>query len=242
MKNHEKLSIVLNVATICIVIGLVIVVAIDSGRLRKENKEMADKIESFTQQTNESLKLQDVQLENMETNVKKIRESTDQQKKDLTDLINKDTKWKVEIEKQIDKLEEAKKEKKEAEVLAQTQAEEAPAPAAIAPVTEVAYTAPSGGCLTPSSGVFWYGNQLETYYNLDMSVIVDVAHSNGISGDYWIRDDGCKMLGSYIMLACNRDVHPYGSLVETSLGTGISLDTGGFAAGNPYQVDVAVTW
>lgn len=101
---------------------------------------------------------------------------------------------------------------------------------------------PTGAHLTPSSGIFWFGNQLETYYNLDMSVIVEVAHQNGIAGEYWVREDGCKMLGEYIMLACNRDVHPYGSIVETSLGMGISLDTGGFAANNPLQVDIAVTW
>lgn len=107
---------------------------------------------------------------------------------------------------------------------------------------EVKSYLPTGPHLTPEGGVFYFGNQLETYYNLDMSVIVSVAHQNGIAGEYWVREDGCKMLGDYIMLACNRDVHPYGSIVETSLGLGISLDTGGFAAGNPYQVDIAVTW
>ena len=68
------------------------------------------------------------------------------------------------------------------------------------------------------------------------------AQNNGIYGEYWIRSDGCKMYGDYIILACNRDVHPMGSLVETSLGTGISLDTGAFADTNPLQVDVAVNW
>ena len=143
------------------------------------------------------------------------------------------------------KLEEERIAEEERRAEEQRQAEELAAQQEAA--QQVAYEAPSynppsGGCLTPSSGIYYYGNQLETYYNLDMSVIVDVAHSNGIGGEYWIRDDGCKMLGDYIMLACNRDVHPYGTLVETSLGTGISLDTGGFAAGNPYQVDIAVNW
>ena len=105
-----------------------------------------------------------------------------------------------------------------------------------------AYTPSSGGCLTPTNGVYYGPSGKETYYNLDMSVIVQVAHNNGIEGEYWIREDGCKMLGSYIMCACNRDVHPYGTLVETSLGTGISLDTGGFAANNPTQIDIAVAW
>lgn len=101
---------------------------------------------------------------------------------------------------------------------------------------------PGGGHLTPSAGVFYFGNQRETYYNLDMSWIVSYARQNGISGEYWIRSDGCKMLGDYIILACNRDVHPYGSIVQTSLGIGISLDTGGFAYDYPYGVDIAVNW
>lgn len=101
---------------------------------------------------------------------------------------------------------------------------------------------PTGAHLTATGGVFNGPSGLETYYNMDMSVIVQVAHSNGIGGEYWIREDGCKMLGDYIMCACNRDVHPYGSLVQTSLGMGISLDTGGFAANNPTQIDIATNW
>ena len=96
--------------------------------------------------------------------------------------------------------------------------------------------------LTQFSGVYYYGEQKETYYNLDMSVVVQVAKSSGIKGDYSVREDGCKMLGEFIMVAADYGVHPYGSVVETSLGTGIVVDTGGFAAWNPYQVDIAVSW
>ncbi len=103
------------------------------------------------------------------------------------------------------------------------------------------YEAPTGG-LTPTGGVYWYGDQKDTWYNLPMEGVIAQAQSNGIYGEYWVRDDGCKMYGDYIILACNRDVHPMGSLVETSLGTGISLDTGAFANANPYQVDIAVGW
>ena len=105
-----------------------------------------------------------------------------------------------------------------------------------------AASGPSSDPLTRSKGVNYYGDQKETWYNMDMSNIVRYAASNGIPGEYWVRDDGCKMLGDYIILACNRDIYPYGTLVETSLGTGISLDTGGFASHNPYQVDIAVNW
>ena len=50
------------------------------------------------------------------------------------------------------------------------------------------------------------------------------------------------MLGSYVMVAANLSVHPRGSLVPTSLGTGIVCDTGGFAASNPNQLDIATSW
>ena len=96
--------------------------------------------------------------------------------------------------------------------------------------------------LTASSGVNYFGNQKETYYNLDMSGCIQIMRDMGNTDEYWIRDDGCKMLGDYIMVAANLNVHPRGSLVETSLGTGIVVDTGGFAESDPYQVDIAVTW
>lgn len=105
------------------------------------------------------------------------------------------------------------------------------------------YTQPTGdGVLTASKGVNYYGNQKETYYNLPMDGVISIAKSQGIEGEYWVRDDGCKMYGNYIIVAANLDVHPRGSLVETSLGTGIVLDTGGFAATNHTQVDIATAW
>ncbi len=82
----------------------------------------------------------------------------------------------------------------------------------------------------------------ETYYNLNMSRVVSNMHSMGFEGEYWVRDDGCKMFGNYIMCAANLNVHPRGSLVESSLGTCIVADTGGFASSNPYQLDIAVNW
>ena len=82
----------------------------------------------------------------------------------------------------------------------------------------------------------------ETYYNLDMSGVIDIMRSMVNTDEYWVREDGVKMLGDYIMCAANLDVHPRGSLVESSLGTCIVCDTGGFAAYNPNQLDIAVTW
>lgn len=101
---------------------------------------------------------------------------------------------------------------------------------------------PTGPHLTPASGVFEFEGHTETYYNLDMSVVVSVAQSRGIAGEYHVRSDGAKMIGDYIMVAACYDVHPYGSLVNTSLGMGIVVDTGAFTAWNAGNVDIAVTW
>ncbi|MBQ3441180.1 hypothetical protein IJG27_02595 [Candidatus Saccharibacteria bacterium] len=82
----------------------------------------------------------------------------------------------------------------------------------------------------------------ETYYNLNMNRVVSNMHNMGFEGEYWVRDDGVKMFGDYVMVAANLDVHPRGSLVETSLGTGIVCDTGRFAKTNHHQLDIATSW
>lgn len=82
----------------------------------------------------------------------------------------------------------------------------------------------------------------ETWYNLPMDGIVAMMHRRGYEGDYWVREDGVKCLGDKIMCAANLKVYPRGSIVQTSLGTGIVCDTGGFAKRNPYQFDIATAW
>ncbi len=100
----------------------------------------------------------------------------------------------------------------------------------------------NGSVLTPSKGVNYGPSGKETYYNLPMSGVVSIMRSMGNNDPYWVRDDGCKMLGNYIIVAANLKIHPRGSLIETSLGTAIVCDTGGFAASNPNQLDIAVSW
>lgn len=82
----------------------------------------------------------------------------------------------------------------------------------------------------------------EVYYNMNMSQVVANLKSAGYEGDYWVRDDGVKMFGNYVMVAACYSVHPYGSFVETTLGTAIVCDTGTFAYSYPNMLDVAVTW
>lgn len=91
-----------------------------------------------------------------------------------------------------------------------------------------------GGVLTPSGGVNWFNGHKETYYNLDMSGVIANAHAMGLQGDYWIRDDGVKMFGGYVIVAAQLSK---GTIVETSLGTGIVLD---YCPAGTY--DIAVSW
>lgn len=101
---------------------------------------------------------------------------------------------------------------------------------------------PDGSVLTARGGINYYFDQKESWYDLPMDGVIAIARAHGIGGEYWVRDDGAKMLGNYIMLATDNSVYPIGTLVPTSLGMGISLDTGTFALTNHYQVDIACQW
>ena len=100
----------------------------------------------------------------------------------------------------------------------------------------------NGQVLTPYLGVVQGPSGKETYYNLDMSGVISIMRSMGNNDPYWVRSDGCKMLGNYIMVAADLSIRPRGSLIQTSLGTGIVCDTGTFIYSDPYQIDIAVTW
>ena len=94
--------------------------------------------------------------------------------------------------------------------------------------------------LTSTIGRIQFQGHQETWYNLPMHNIVAKAQKNGIKGDYWEREDGCKMYGSWIICAGAKD--RYGEVLETSLGYGMILDSGEFAKSNPEAIDIAVTW
>lgn len=82
----------------------------------------------------------------------------------------------------------------------------------------------------------------ETYYNLPMGGVVQIMRSMGNNDPYWVREDGVKMLGDYVMVAAHLPTRPRGSLIMTSLGMGIVCDTGTFALSNHLQLDIAVAW
>ena len=99
--------------------------------------------------------------------------------------------------------------------------------------------------ITKQSGVFNGPSGKETYYNLNMTGVVNIMRSLGYDAEtypYWVREDGCKMLGDYVMVAASFDIRPRGTILETSMGTAIVCDTGGFANYNQTQIDIAVNW
>ena len=99
--------------------------------------------------------------------------------------------------------------------------------------------------LTKSSGVFQGPSGKETYYNLPMGRCIEIMRDMDYSVEdypFWIREDGAKMLGEYVMCAANLNIRPKGTIVETSLGMAIVVDTGSFAASNEMQLDMAVNW
>ena len=89
-----------------------------------------------------------------------------------------------------------------------------------------------------------WGNK-ETYYNLPMNGVVKIMRNYGYSQSsypYWVRADGAKMLGPYIMVAANLKTYHRCTVVDISLGKAIVADTGDFAYQNVYQFDVATSW
>lgn len=103
----------------------------------------------------------------------------------------------------------------------------------------------NGPILNSHVGTIQGPNGKETYYNLPMHGVIQIMRDAGFSETeypYWIRNDGCKMLGDYIMVAADLSIRPRGSIIETSLGTALVCDTGGFANYNSTQIDIAVDW
>lgn len=99
--------------------------------------------------------------------------------------------------------------------------------------------------LTSSLGRVWGPAGEETFYNLEMRGVVSIMRGLGFDEQnypYWVRDDGVKMLGDYVIVAADLDIRPRGSLIDTSVGKGLVCDTGGFIYSNSEQLDIATTW
>lgn len=99
--------------------------------------------------------------------------------------------------------------------------------------------------LTASRGICKGPSGKETWYNLPMDRVIKSMRNRGYSESeypYFIRDDGVKTLGGYVMVAADLGKYEKGDLVETTLGTGIVCDTGDFASTTDVEIDIATNW
>ena len=95
--------------------------------------------------------------------------------------------------------------------------------------------------ITARSGIFFFDGHKETYYNLNMNRIVARADMfYGLSDVYEVREDGVKTYNGFVMVASDWNIHPFGSVVETSRGTGIVLDM--HTAKDREIIDIATAW
>lgn len=147
--------------------------------------------------------------------------------------------WKIKVDGQIYYIDQddLTTSKKEIEALKKEEAEEKKKKQEEAEAAKW-----NGPVLSASAGVNQGPSGKETYYNLPMEGVVSIMRSMGNNDPYWVREDGAKMLGDYVMVAAHLHIRPRGTIVDTSLGKGIVCDTGGFAAGNPTQLDIATAW
>lgn len=103
---------------------------------------------------------------------------------------------------------------------------------------------------TISNGKGLIVERQETYYDLNMSKVMQNAMSTGgvwadcsHTGHYSVREDGAKVDDDgYVLVAAELSRYPRCSVVQTSLGLGKVYDTGTFAQTNPEQFDLATDW
>ena len=101
------------------------------------------------------------------------------------------------------------------------------------------------GCLTKARGVFIGPSGREKYYNLPMGGVVNNMRSMGYGeAEYpvWVREDGVRMFGPYVMVAANTVIRPKGTILDTSLGEAMVVDACGEALSETDLLDIAVVW
>ena len=93
--------------------------------------------------------------------------------------------------------------------------------------------------LTAKLGTIQYNGHTESWYDLPMGTVVQRAQDMGIHCEYWIRDDGVKMFGPWVIVAAHPSKIKY-TRIDTSLGEGIILDT--HEKLDKELIDIATTW
>ena len=101
------------------------------------------------------------------------------------------------------------------------------------------------GRLTASGGVFDGPSGREKWYNAPMETVISIMRQMGYSEEeytFWIRDDGVKMFGDFVMVAADTNERPKGTVLETSLGRAMVVDHCVAAETETGLIDIAVWW
>ena len=94
--------------------------------------------------------------------------------------------------------------------------------------------------LTAAKGVNNFMGHKETWYNLKMDKVIErIDKAIGMTDLYWIREDGVKMYGPWVICAAHPSKIRY-TRIDTSLGEGIILDT--HTAKDKELIDIATNW
>ena len=182
-----------------------------------------DKLDNLASQT-------DANINELNTNLEEYKNNNDKTIDDINTQLNK---HKDSIQDEIQRIDDDIEDVRQSKLERRLQRKYTQ--------PKVTYTVSTYG-LNSYDGVNNFNGHRETYYNLDMNRVVSNAQNNGLCGEYWVREDGCKMFGDKIIVAANQELYPYGSVVETSLGEGIVLDTGTFIYQHPEGYDIATDW
>lgn len=217
-------------------------------QMNKYKSEKED-VELVMAQRQEEIDALGDDIDSLNIDISSLQDKLDAQESAMEQIRNQEAEAEAAAE-QMRQAETAKSQKTEEPVVEEPETE---APETEAPETEAPEPEPepepdysySGQALSPWAGTVEGPSGKETYYNLDMGGVVSIMRDAGFSESdypYWVRSDGCKMLGPYIMVAADLSIRPRGSTIATSLGTGLVCDTGSFIYDNPTQLDIAVTW
>lgn len=147
------------------------------------------------------------------------------------------------LKEQNDALDEEEEKQAEAEKKAKKETEEYNRR-----VSDVGILSEPGKNLTKRGGVFYGPSGKESYYNLPINGVLRNMAAAGYELTYFVRSDGVKMVrdkdgNNYVMAAADLSVRPKGTVVQTSLGKALVVDTGSFVNnGDPYALDIAVAW
>lgn len=212
-------------------IVFVVTFSIAMSNCNEEYKELKNNYKQLASESDAQKDLY-LDLEESFTNLEKKNSLLNTDKQFLQDKVNDQNNKINDLNEEVDQLKKDLEAKKEAEKKAAV---------AKANNTKKTYTPNNNpGVLTAAKGVNYNSNGVkETYYNLPMGGVVSIAKSQGIEGEYWVRDDGVKMYGDKVIVGANFKTYPRGTVVETSLGTGIVLDTGYVGE---QHFDIAVDW